>query len=273
MKETVDALRARFGAAKPRVLLVLGSGLGPLADTFENAQSVAFSDVPGFARAAVVGHKGRIVCGTLEGVSCIALQGRYHLYEGHSAEVVTLPIRAIHELGVDTMIVTNAAGGVNRSLRAGSLMLIEDHINLMGQNPLIGPARAGEVRFPDMTQAYDPALRELASKIAQEQGIQLSSGVYCGLLGPNYETPAEVLMLERLGVDAVGMSTVPEVLVARARGLRVLGISLITNEAAGFSGEALSHTDVITVGINAAESFATLIKGILRGLSQQSGEP
>jgi purine-nucleoside phosphorylase len=273
VKETVDALRTQFGDAAPRVLLVLGSGLGALADSLENSTSVDFGDVPGFARAAVVGHKGRIVCGTLEGVSCIAMQGRYHLYEGHSAAAATLPVRAISELGVDTMIVTNAAGGVNRSLRAGTLMLIEDHINLMGQNPLVGPALPGETRFPDMTTAYDVELRALADRVAAEQGIALGHGVYCALMGPTYETPAEVRMLERLGADAVGMSTVPEVIVARARGLRVLGISLITNEAAGYSGEVLSHTEVITAGAQAAESFARLVRGVLSGIAATPRKP
>ncbi|MEO5511954.1 MAG: purine-nucleoside phosphorylase [Longimicrobiales bacterium] len=266
MKLTVDALRAKFGTAKPHVLLVLGSGLGSLADSFLNAQAIDFADVPGFARAAVVGHKGRVVVGDLEGVSCIALQGRYHLYEGHSLESVTLPIRAIHQLGVDTMIVTNAAGGVNRSLRAGSLMLIDDHINLTGRNPLVGPVVEGETRFPDMTEAYDLKLRSLALAVAAEQGVALARGVYGGLLGPTYETPAEVRMLEILGVDAVGMSTVPEVIVARARGMRVLGISLITNEAAGITGENLSHTDVVTVGNNAADAFGRLIRGVIGGI-------
>jgi purine-nucleoside phosphorylase len=270
VKQTVDALRAKFGGAQPQVLLVLGSGLGPLADAFDHAQAVDFADVPGFARAAVVGHKGRVVAGELEGVRCIALQGRYHLYEGHSAESVTLPIRAIHQLGIDTMIVTNAAGGVNRSLRTGSLMLIEDHINLTGRNPLVGAVAEGETRFPDMTEAYDVKLRALAQAVAAEQGIPLARGVYGGLLGPSYETPAEVRMLERLGVDAVGMSTVPEVIVARARGIRVLGISLITNEAAGISGEVLSHTDVVTVGNNAADAFGRLIRGVLRGIAAGS---
>jgi purine-nucleoside phosphorylase len=266
MQETVDVLRTRFGDMSPRVLLVLGSGLGDLADTLDNPVSMDFADVPGFARAAVVGHKGRLVCGSLEGVSCIAMQGRYHLYEGHSADVATLPVRAISQLGVDTMIVTNAAGGVNRTFPAGALMLIDDHINMMGRNPLVGPAVEGETRFPDMTEAYDVELRALAHKVAAEQGVELRSGVYCALLGPTYETPAEVRMLERLGADAVGMSTVPEVIVARARGMRVLGISLITNQAAGYSGEVLSHSDVIAVGKAAAESFSRLVRGVVRSI-------
>ncbi len=264
LMETVDALRAACATMQPRILLVLGSGLGGLADAFEDASAVDFADIPGFARAAVVGHRGRIVVGTLEGVPCIAMQGRYHLYEGHEADAATLPVRAISALGVDTLIVTNAAGGVNRSFRAGSLMLIEDHINMLGRNPLVGPARDGETRFPDMTRAYDPELRALTLEVAAEQGIALNTGVYCALLGPTYETPAEVRMLGILGADAVGMSTVPEVIVARARGMRVLGISLITNEAAGHTGEALSHDEVMAASAGAAESFGRLVRGVVR---------
>jgi purine-nucleoside phosphorylase len=263
MKATVDALRDRLGVEKPRVLLVLGSGLGTLADTFDNATSVPFEDVPGFARAAVTGHKGRVVAGELEGVRCIALQGRYHLYEGHAATDATLPVRAIAALGADTLIVTNAAGGINPLFKAGDLMLIEDHINLMGLNPLVGAVQGDDPRFPDMTHAYAPALRGIADAVAREQGIELVRGVYCAMLGPSYETPAEVRMIGRLGGDAVGMSTVPEVIVARARGMNVLGISLISNLAAGISTTSLSHEEVMEAGVAAADSFSRLVRGVV----------
>jgi purine-nucleoside phosphorylase len=264
MRETVDALRAALGNRKPRILLVLGSGLGALADSFDDAVRIPFGDVPGFAKAAVVGHKGQVVAGTFEGVSCIALQGRYHLYEGHDAAAATLPIRAIAEIGADTLIVTNAAGGVNRSFKAGDLMLIDDHINLMGRNPLIGPVVGDELRFPDMTEAYSAELRSVARDAAADENVKLVHGVYCGLMGPSYETPAEIRMLSTLGADAVGMSTVPEVIVARARNMRVLGISLISNLAAGISESHLTHQEVIDAGIQAAGSFERLIRAILR---------
>lgn len=266
MNDTIEALRSKLGAKSPRVLLVLGSGLGQLADSFEDATSIGFGDVPGFARAAVTGHKGRVVAGTLEGVSCIALQGRYHLYEGHDAALATLPIRAIAALGVDTVIVTNAAGGVNRSFKAGDLMLIDDHINFMGRNPLVGAVVGDEIRFPDMTEAYSKELRTLATDVAREESIPIVHGVYCAMLGPNYETPAEVRMIALLGGDAVGMSTVPEVIVARSRGLNVLGISLISNLAAGISETHLTHDEVMQAGVDAAESFERLVRGVLRRL-------
>lgn len=264
MRETVDALRSAIGNRKPRILLVLGSGLGALADSFDDKVAVPFASVPGFAKAAVVGHKGQVVAGTLEGVSCIALQGRYHLYEGHDPATATLPIRAIAELGVDTLIVTNAAGAVNRSFKPGDLMLIDDHINLMGRNPLIGPVVGDELRFPDMTEAYSEELRAVAREAAASEHVELVHGVYCALMGPSYETPAEVRMLATLGADAVGMSTVPEVIVARARNMRVLGISLISNLAAGISESHLTHAEVIDAGNQAAGAFERLIRAILQ---------
>ena len=266
--DTVATLHEKLRlAAPPRALLVLGSGLGQLADAFENATSVKFEEIPGFARAAVTGHKGQVVAGSLDGVSCIALQGRYHLYEGHQAADATLPIRAIAALGVDTLIVTNAAGGINPSFRAGDLMLIEDHINMMGLNPLVGAVVGDDPRFPDMTNAYDPTLRAIATEVAAAESIPVVRGVYCAMLGPSYETPAEVRMIGRLGGDAVGMSTVPEVIVARARGMRVLGISLISNLAAGISPTSLSHEEVMTAGADAAESFSRLVRGVVRRLN------
>ena len=251
----------------PRVGLVLGSGLGALADQLESPLRVPFAEIPGFADAGVAGHAGALVAGRLEGIACVVLQGRPHLYEGHEADVVALPARVLCALGIDTLLVTNAAGGVNRAFRPGDLMLIDDHINLLNRNPLVGPVQTGEVRFPDMSRPYDPALQELAERLALEAGVRTVRGVYAAVLGPSYETRAEVGMLRRLGADAVGMSTVPEVLVARARGVSVLGISLITNPAADLVTAPLDHADVIAAGRAAAGRFSRLVRLVLRAMA------
>ena len=263
---TVAYLRERV-PRQPAVMLVLGSGLGALADEIEGAVRIPFAEIPGFAPVTVVGHSGTLVAGTLEGVQCVALQGRFHLYEGHGADMAALPVRAMAALGARRLIITNAAGGINRSFRAGDLMIIEDHINMMGRNPLTGPLVAGDVRCPDMSQPYSPALRRLAGSVAAEAGVRTVRGVYCAVSGPSYETPAEVRMLERLGADAVGMSTVPEVIVARAIGVEVLGISLISNAAAGISAAPLAHAEVVEAGREAAARFALLVRGVLRALA------
>jgi purine-nucleoside phosphorylase len=254
----------------PRVALVLGSGLGSLADELDSATVIPFQEIPGFPAAAVAGHRGRLVIGELEGVTCAALQGRFHLYEGYEPALVALPARVLLGLGATTLVVTNAAGSINRSFRPGELMLIDDHINLMGRSPLTGPVVDGDTRFPDMTAAYDPALQHLAVQVAADADIRLVRGVYAAMLGPSYETPAEVRMLDRLGADAVGMSTVPEVLVARARGVPVLGISLLSNAAAGLGGAALSHDEVMAAGREAAGRFARLVRGIVARLATQA---
>lgn len=265
-----EFLRTRIGI-EPEVVLILGSGLGALGDAVEDAVAVPYADIPGFAGATVVGHAGRLVSGRLEGRRVLAFQGRYHAYEGHAARGLALPVRTAAALGARTLVVTCAAGGVNAERRAGDLMLLEDHLNLMGLNPLVGPALPGEERFPDMTRAYDPELLALAERVAEREGIAVSRGVYAALLGPSYETPAEVRMLARLGADAVGMSTVPEVIAARAGGLRVLGIALVTNAAAGVTGEPLHHDDVVAAGAAAAERFQRLVRGVLRELPEGSG--
>lgn len=257
-----EFLAERIGR-KPRVALILGSGLGDLADAIEESVAVDYGDIPGFARSTVVGHRGQLVAGRLEGREVLAFQGRYHAYEGHAPEDLAVPVRTAVALGAHTLVVTCAAGGVNRLYGPGTLMLLDDHLNLMGRNPLVGPVRAGEVRFPDMTAAYDPGLQRLAEQVALEAGIELVRGVYAAVLGPSYETPAEIRMLERLGADAVGMSTVPEVITARAAGLRVLGLALVTNPAAGITGVPLDHAEVIAAGVAAAERFQRLIHGIL----------
>ena len=263
--EAVAFLKARVGN-QPRVMVVLGSGLGDLGDQIEHAVRLPFAEIPGFAASAVEGHKGLFVAGRLEGVHVVALQGRFHLYEGHSAATVALPIRAMAALGARTLIVSNAAGALNPAFPAGTLMIIDDHINLMWRNPLIGAALPGEVRFPDMSRPYDPELQALAERVALEHRIAVTRGVYLAVLGPSYETPAEIRMFRKLGGDAVGMSTIPEVIAARALGVRVLGISLITNAAAGSTGQPLSHEEVIQAGRAASGRFTTLVRGVIKSL-------
>jgi len=258
-----DAVKQRLGERKPRVAIVLGSGLGFLADEVADPIRIPYNTIPGFPEPGVAGHKGLLVGGTLAGVPVLVQAGRFHLYEGHPAGVAGLPARVFAQLGVEILIVTNAAGGVRRTFPGGTLMLIADHINLMWRNPLIGQQQPGEQRFPIMHAPYDGELRALARTVAREMAIRLEEGVYVGLLGPSYETPAEVRMLERLGADAVGMSTVPEVLVARSRGVRCLGFSIITNPGAGITGEALSHEEVLAVSERVARQLSVLLKGIL----------
>lgn len=263
---SADTVAAAIGGLRPRIAIVLGSGLGPLADRIETAVRVPYGDIPGFHVPTVQGHQGELVAGTLAGVPVIAQSGRFHMYEGHSASDAVLPIRVFAALGVDTLIVTNAAGGIRRSFRPGTLMLISDHLNLTGRNPLEGPVLEGETRFPDMSEAYDAELRATARRVAAVHGITLDEGTYAALLGPSYETPAEVRMLERLGADAVGMSTVPEVIVARARSLRCLGISTVTNAAAGTSSALLSHTEVMDVAKQVGAELADLVTGVIAAL-------
>ncbi len=267
MIETIAFLHERI-TRRPRVMLILGSGLGSLADELDDAVRIPFSEIPGFAPVTVEGHRGLLVAGTLEGVECVALQGRYHLYEGHSPEALTIPVRALAAIGARTMLVTNAAGGLNPSFRAGDLMIIDDHINLMWCNPLTGGNVPGDERFPDMSHPYDVELQQIVERVAAEQHVRMVRGVYCALSGPTYETPAEVRMFQKLGADAVGMSTVPEVLVARAMGLKVLGISLITNLASGMSAAPLSHEEVIEAGLEARGRFGKLVRGVLLELDK-----
>jgi purine-nucleoside phosphorylase len=265
VRSAAEAVAARLAGRRPRVAIVLGSGLGFLADDVADAVRIPYRDVPGFPATGVAGHKGELVAGALAGVPVIAQSGRFHLYEGHAAEVVVRPVRAFAALGAEIVIFTNAAGGLRPTFRPGTLMLIADHINFMWRNPLIGPVGAGEERFPDMSEPYDPALRALAREAAREARVPLEEGVYCALLGPSYETPAEIRMLQRLGADAVGMSTVPEVIAARARGLRCLAFSTITNAAAGL-GPPLSHAEVLEVGERVAGQLAQVIRGVVTRL-------
>jgi len=262
----VEHVRARIGIV-PRVGVILGSGLGGFARAVEDAVRVPYAEIPGFPEVSVAGHAGVLTAGRVGGVACAVMQGRFHRYEGYDAAMTALPPRMLIRLGIDTLIVTNAAGGITRTLRPGDLMLIDDHINLTGANPLIGPVLDGEVRFPDMSEPWDRGLQRIAESVAAREGIRLGRGVYCGLPGPSYETPAEVRMLERLGADAVGMSTIPEVLVARASGVRVLGVSLISNPAAGHAAAPLTHEEVLAAGEAASTSLRRLLCGVLEVLA------
>ncbi|MDQ6888173.1 MAG: purine-nucleoside phosphorylase [Gemmatimonadota bacterium] len=254
------ALRQRLGTSMPALGLVLGSGLGDVADAIGDSTIVPYAELPDFPSTSVEGHRGRIVAGRLEGKQVIALAGRFHLYEGHSPEVAALPVRMLHALGVRTLLLSNAAGGIRRTLRSGDLMLIEDHIDLMWRNPLVGPLREDELRFPDMSDTYDRELLALLRRSALESGQPVVEGVYAGVLGPAYETPAEVRMLERIGADAVGMSTVPEAIVARALGMRVAGVSCVTNPAAGLALAPVSHADVLETARRVRTRFEALVR-------------
>ncbi|RFU65604.1 purine-nucleoside phosphorylase [Peribacillus glennii] len=250
---------------KPEIGLILGSGLGVLADEIENPVKIPYHDIPDFPVSTVAGHAGQLVIGELSGKLVVAMQGRFHFYEGYSMDKVTFPVRVMKLLGVETLIVTNAAGGVNEGFKAGDLMLITDHINNTGTNPLIGPNddRFGP-RFPDMSEAYSRVLQAVAKKIAGKLNIDLKEGIYVGNSGPTYETPSEVKLARILGGDAVGMSTVPEVIVARHSGMKVLGISCITNMAAGILDQPLSHEEVIETTEKVKSSFLSFIKEIVR---------
>ncbi|MBM6619955.1 purine-nucleoside phosphorylase [Bacillus suaedaesalsae] len=249
----------------PKIGLILGSGLGVLAEEIQNPITLPYHEIPEFPVSTVEGHAGQLVIGELEGIQVVAMQGRFHFYEGYSLDKVTFPVRVMKEIGVETVIVTNAAGGVNTSFKAGDLMLITDHINNMGQNPLIGPNNPEfGVRFPDMSAAYCPKLRAKAKDVASSLGISLQEGVYVGNTGPSYETPAEVRMIRTLGGDAVGMSTVPEVIVARHAGLTVLGISCISNMAAGILDQPLTHDEVMETTEMVKTSFLSLVKGTVK---------
>ena len=267
IQAAVAVIRRAIGDRKPTVGLILGSGLGGFADQLEDAIAIEYGDLPGFPKSHVVGHKGRLVVGKRGGAVCVAMQGRVHLYEGHTARAVAFPARVLVALGAKVIIVTNAAGGLNASWAPGTLMLIRDHLDFLRDHPLRGPNddRLG-ARFPDMTRAYAPELRTLVKKVAADAKIDLQEGVYVAMPGPTYETPAEVKMLQLLGGDATGMSTVPEVIVINQMGARVIGISCITNKAAGITGEALSHDEVTETATRVRATFENLLDGILRGL-------
>jgi purine-nucleoside phosphorylase len=262
--EAVRAVRQRAGDAVPDVAIVLGSGLGDFAGTLTGAVSIPYGDVPHWPASKIIGHEGRLVVGSLGGRRVAALSGRAHFYEGHDLRTVTFATRVIARLGVKVLILTNAAGGVNVALTPGMLMVMDDHINLLGSNPLIGPNEdAFGSRFPDMSNVYSTRLRRIADEVAAAQGLRIGHGVYVAVHGPSYETPAEIRFLRGIGADAVGMSTVPEAIVARHMGVEVLGISCITNAAAGVLPQPLNHAEVMEVARQVRGAFAALLEGII----------
>jgi purine-nucleoside phosphorylase len=267
--EAAEYIRKQW-SEKPRFGLILGSGLGDLAEHVEDAVTIPYKDIPYFPASTVTGHAGQLVCGRLEGKQVIVMQGRFHYYEGYPMRTVVFPVYVMKELGVESLVVTNAAGGMNRAFQAGDLMLISDHLNLTGDNPLVGgnPDAYGP-RFPDMSEAYDRSYRELAKRLAPTitgpsgASLKLQEGVYSGISGPNYLPPAELKMLARVGGDAVGMSTVGEVIAGKHCGLRILGISCITDMAIGEELEPLSHEQVVAVANRTKPMFIQLVRAFL----------
>ena len=264
VQEAAAYVRSALGGRRPEIAITLGSGLGDLAERLDAPLTIPYKEIPHFPVSTVSGHKGQFVCGKLGGKEVLCMQGRFHYYEGYDLKQVTMPLRVMKLLGIDSLLVTNAAGGINTGFHAGTLMLIEDHLNLTGENPLIGEnLDAFGDRFFDMTVAYDKEYRTLAKATAEELNIPLATGVYAWLTGPNFETPAEIRYLRTIGADAVGMSTVPEVLVARHSGIRVLGISCITNLAAGMTDNTLSHEEVKETADRVQNEFIRLVTGIV----------
>jgi purine-nucleoside phosphorylase len=255
---------------RPKIGLVLGSGLGGFADDFTDATRIPYANIPFFPRSTAVGHAGQLVVGKVDGIPLAAMQGRVHLYEGLSAKAVTFPMRVFGRMNIRAVIFTNAAGGVNLKYKQGALVVLTDHINLQGQNPLVGPndERCG-ARFPDMTHAYSDSYRQIALKAAERLGKTLYQGVYAAMLGPSYETPAEIRYLRTIGADLVGMSTVPEVITARHMGVQVLAISCVTNMAAGILDQPISHDEVLETGERVKGDFVALLRAVLPEISRE----
>lgn len=268
-QEAAQFIKSKFDR-EIKVALVLGSGLGAFADEIENAVKISYEEIPHFARSTVEGHAGQLVLGEVAGVCVAVQQGRFHYYEGYELPEVTFPVRVFGLLGIKNLILTNAAGSVNSDFKPGSLMLLCDHINLMGANPLRGrnDERFG-ARFPDMTEVYSRDYQRLARAAAREMNYDLRRGVYCALSGPTYETPAEIHYLRYVGADAVGMSTVPEAIVARHQGMKIVAISCISNYAAGISEEEINHEEVMETGKQIAETFKNLLKGIIPKITEE----
>jgi|SRR5688572_21769009 len=266
-EQAARTIRSRT-SLKPEVAIVLGSGLGGFADEFAEAVAIPYGEIPGFATSTAEGHAGRLIIGRVGLVPVIAMQGRVHYYEGYTLEEVTFPIRVFKLLGIRRLILTNAAGGIDIELNQGALMVISDHLNLMGVNPLRGPndERFGP-RFPDLSEAYSRDLQQRAVEVARTLGIEIRRGIYAALAGPSYETPAEIHMFRACGADAVGMSTVPETIVARQMGIEVLGISCITNMAAGISDEPINHAEVMETGRRVRDTFTKLLRGVISQLA------
>lgn len=261
--EAVEYIKSKTTVV-PEIALIMGSGLGVLGDYIQNATVIPYEDIPNFPVSTVEGHAGELMIGSLSGREVVLMRGRFHMYEGYAAEVTAFPVRVMKALGATSLVVTNAAGGINLEFAEGNLMLITDHINLTGKNPLIGPHDpAFGARFPDMTEAYSKRLRAVAHHVASENNVQLVEGIYAGLLGPTYETPAEIRMLRALGADAVGMSTVAEVIAARQIGLEVVGISCITNMAAGILDQPLTHIEVIETTNRVQAEFLELVTSLI----------
>jgi len=262
-------IRSRI-SVEPRIAVVLGSGLGGFADDFDESVAIPYEDIPGFVRSTAQGHAGQLVIGKVQSIPVLAMQGRVHYYEGYSLEEITFPIRVFNLLDIKTLVLTNAAGGINVQLTQGALMVISDHLNLMGVNPLRGPndERFGP-RFPDMSAVYSHELQELVVEEARAINVEVRRGIYGALTGPSYETPAEIHLLRALGADAVGMSTVPEAIVARHMGIEVLGISCITNMAAGISDEPINHEEVIATGDRVRETFTELLQRVIGAINRR----
>ena len=265
-QKAVEYIRKIVGDFKPSIGIILGSGLGELADEYCKYR-IDYKDIPGFGEATVLGHKGRLVFAEINNKNVVMMQGRYHIYEGYTAQKVIYPIKVMKELGIQTLIITNAAGGVNASFKPSDLMVITDHINFMGVNPLIGvnDDKFG-TRFPDMSEIYTPKYVELVKKVGMEIGIDMQEGVYLAMTGPSYETPAEINMARVLGADAVGMSTIPEAIAAAWAKINVIGISCICNSAAGVGTASLSHEEVINAANAAKGKFKSLVKEVIKRL-------
>lgn len=266
MQRSVAFIKDKINDFEPQIGIILGSGLGDFADAFDSV-NIRYDEIPNFHASKVVGHKGQLVFAEIEGKKVVMMQGRYHFYEGHPLSTVTYPVKVLKKLGVKTLVLTNAAGATHKGFSAGDLMLIKDHINLMGTNPLIGK-NEDELgpRFPDMSEVYKKDLRMIAQEKAKELGFDLKEGVYAAVTGPSYETPAEINMLKILGADAVGMSTAPEAIMANYCGMKVLGISCLTNYAAGVSDTPLAHSEVIETADKVKESFQKLLLEIIKAV-------